>query len=272
MTGLLITGLSRRFTVAGRAVEALRAVDLTVPAGKLVAIVGHSGCGKTTLLRQIAGLDRPDAGTLRFVAADGRERPRGRIGMVFQEPRLLPWKTVRANLLLALRRQCTGAEAEARVTEALAAVELSAFADAWPHQLSGGMAQRAAMARALCRDPDILLLDEPFGALDALTRSRLHDEFAALRLRRPLTTVLVTHDIAEAVRLADTVAIMVDGRIIRHEPIHAPHPRTPADPRLAAAGLRITDCILGRPPSSAAAADAFPSHHPSTEHHPCCVP
>lgn len=213
MLALSITGLCRRFDISGRVVNALDGVDLAVAPGELVAVVGHSGSGKTTLLHQIAGLQRPDAGTVAFTDAAG-EAASARIGMVFQEPRLLPWKSVRNNLLLALKHIAVGEDAERRVVEALQSVGLSEFADAWPHQLSGGMAQRVALARALCREPDVLLLDEPFGALDALTRSRVQDEFAAIRARRPLTSLLVTHDIGEAVRLADRVAVMRAGRII----------------------------------------------------------
>ena len=157
----------------------------------------------------------------------------------------MPWKTVRGNLELALKRIATGAEADRRIADALETVGLAAFADAWPHQLSGGMAQRVSLARALCRDPDILLLDEPFGALDALTRSRIHGEFAAIRLRRPLTTILVTHDIAEAVRLADRVAIMQAGRLTAIFDIDLPHPRPLAAPGLAEQVATITAAVLG---------------------------
>lgn len=157
----------------------------------------------------------------------------------------MPWKTVRGNLELALKRIASGAEADRRIADALETVGLTAFADAWPHQLSGGMAQRVSLARALCRDPDILLLDEPFGALDALTRSRIHGEFAAIRLRRPLTTILVTHDIAEAVRLADRVAIMQAGRLTAIFDIDLPHPRPLAAPGLAEQVATITAAVLG---------------------------
>jgi ABC-type nitrate/sulfonate/bicarbonate transport system ATPase subunit len=242
--GLTITGLRRRFDISGRSIDALDGIDLTIASGELLAVVGHSGCGKTTLLHHVAGLQRPDAGTIAFEGADGPAAS-ARFGMVFQEPRLMPWKTVRGNLELALKRIASGAEADRRIADALETVGLAAFADAWPHQLSGGMAQRVSLARALCRDPDILLLDEPFGALDALTRSRIHGEFAAIRLRRPLTTILVTHDIAEAVRLADRVAIMQAGRLTAIFDIDLPHPRPLAAPGLAEEVATITAAVLG---------------------------
>lgn len=247
MHGLEITGLRHAFHISGRTIQALAGIDLCVAPGELLAVVGHSGSGKTTLLHHLAGLLKPQAGTVVFTGPSGRPVPAARIGMVFQDPRLLPWKTVRGNLLLALRRLAGGEEAERRVAQALATVALSGFADAWPHQLSGGMAQRVALARALCRDPDILLLDEPFSALDALTRSRLQGEFAAIRRRRPLTTVLVTHDIGEAVRLADRIAVMQAGRIPRLFDIDLPHPRRPATPGLADQVSAITAMVLGEP-------------------------
>jgi len=244
--GFIMRGITRRFMVDGRVIEALRDVNLSVQPGRMLAVVGHSGCGKTTLLRQIAGLDRPDAGTIAFSGVDGGEVNSGRIGMVFQEARLLPWKTVLDNLTLALRRLCSGEAARERALSALRMVGLQDFAGAWPHQLSGGMAQRVALARALCRDPDILLLDEPFGALDALTRVQLHEEFMEIRMRRPFTAILVTHDIPEAVRLADEVAIMKAGRIIHRIPVPEPQPRPYGCPVLAERIAAITHLVLER--------------------------
>ena len=248
--GLRLAGLCRRFDVDGQQVDALRDLDLHVEAGQLLTVVGHSGCGKTTLLRLIAGLDQADSGQIETYSrpsVGGRQGQgvRPRIGMVFQDPRLLPWKTVRDNLLLALPRPRNGAEARRRADATLAMVGLGEFACAWPHQLSGGMAQRVALARALCRAPEILLLDEPFGALDALTRGRLHDEFAAIRRNRPLTTILVTHDIAEAVRLSDVVTVMNAGRITHSIAIDVPHPRPVSSPWLAQRVADITSLVLG---------------------------
>jgi sulfonate transport system ATP-binding protein len=193
----------------------LRDLDLDIAPGEFVALLGKTGCGKTTLLRVLAGLDPATAG---IVTAPGRP------AVVFQEPRLLPWKRVRDNVTLGL-----GGAAQ-RATEALTEVGLATHADAWPGTLSGGEAQRVALARALVREPRLLLLDEPFAALDALTRIKMHALVSALwRAHRP-AVLLVTHDVDEALLLADRVIVMADGRIAHHERIDAPHPRDRTDP------------------------------------------
>jgi sulfonate transport system ATP-binding protein len=193
----------------------LRDLDLDVADGEFVALLGQTGCGKTTLLRVLAGLDPATAGTV--------EAP-GRSAVVFQEPRLLPWKRVLDNVTLGL----SGARDHAR--DALREVGLDGHADAWPLTLSGGEAQRVALARALVREPRLLLLDEPFAALDALTRIKMHALVGALwRAHRP-AVLLVTHDVDEALLLADRVIVMADGRIAHHEPIDAGHPRERTDP------------------------------------------
>jgi sulfonate transport system ATP-binding protein len=193
----------------GRA-TVLDRLDLVVESGEAHALVGFSGCGKTTVLRLIAGLETPDGGVVAF---DG-DGARPRVGLVFQEPRLLPWANVGANLDLALRRSGLGRrERKARIAAALELVGLAGCAGLRPRALSGGMAQRVALARALLREPELLLLDEPLGALDSLTRRRMQDELARLRAHFPSTTVLVTHDVAEATRLADRVSLLAEGRI-----------------------------------------------------------
>ena len=199
----------------GAELEVLRGLNLRVGQGSFTAIVGPSGCGKTTLLRIIAGLLRPGGGELSF---SGTEPPRR--SFMFQDPRLLPWLTVEQNLLLAFPRGRA-----AGLDRALELVGLSAWKRAYPRQLSGGMAQRAALARALCRDPQLLLLDEPFGSLDALTRIRLRTELDELWKALRITVILVTHDIEEAVYLGDRVLLMRDGVMGGEVPIELPRPR-----------------------------------------------
>ena len=240
MNDIEIVGLERHYRAHGRSVAALAGVDLRLRAGELTAIVGRSGCGKTTLLRHLAGLELADAGRIVF-----GEGPRPRIGIVFQEPRLLPWKSVHANLALAVRHLPPSGAAQV-IAETLALVGLAVCADAMPHELSGGMAQRVGLARALCRSPQLLLLDEPFGALDALTRSQLHLEFARIRASHRITAVLVTHDIAEATQLADCVIHLQAGRVAHRFDVDLPHPRRAGDARLAAIAAEILDAVLER--------------------------
>jgi len=242
MSAIVLTDLHRRYQSGGRVIDAIAGISLQLEPGTLTAIVGRSGCGKTTLLRAIAGLEVLDHGTVSF--------PGGRppIGMVFQEPRLLPWKTVYENLELAVRHHPQAVRARA-IGEALEKVGLADCAASRPEALSGGMAQRVALARALVRDPSVLLLDEPFSALDALTRGLLHREFAALHRHHATTTVLVTHDIHEAVLLADRVIHLEAGRVTHDWSLALPHPREPGDPALARWTATILGAVLAPPPT-----------------------
>lgn len=251
MTAIRIDEVHRTYRLGSRSVEALRGVTLDIPESAFVAIVGYSGCGKTTLLRLAAGLEPPDRGRVVLTDAAGSPVARPRIGFVFQEHRLLPWMTVRDNARLALRHLPDGLRDPARVDEVLANVGLAAFADAYPHQLSGGMAHRAALARALCRDPEILLMDEPFGSLDALTRFQLQRDLAGLWRSRQMTVLFVTHDVAEAVLLADLVVVMAKGRIVRTLPIPLRRPRTPDLPAFQTLAGAVRDTVFGTPESSA---------------------
>ena len=235
-----LVAVAKAFGRRGRqgALPVLDGVDLGVAGGEFVAVLGPSGCGKSTLLRLIAGLDRPTAGEVRL----GGQPVTGvdaRCAVVFQEPRLLPWRNVAANVALGARGRTTGTKPEAL----LAQVGLAGFAAAYPHQLSGGMAQRAGLARALIGDPRVLLLDEPFASLDALTRLRIHDLLAAIcRERRP-TVVMVTHDVDEALALADRIVIMGPrpARVVATIAVPTLRPRDRADPALA----RLRAEILG---------------------------
>lgn len=235
---LRIEHVSRVFAGTSSDVVALSDVDFTVDAGEFVALVGPSGCGKSTLLRGIAGLDTGFTGAIHV----GERRvvaPSVECGVVFQEHRLLPWLNVRDNILFGVTE---GREAKnARADELLALMHLEAFADAYPHQLSGGMAQRTAIARALAPRPEVLLLDEPFGALDAFTRVEMQEALREVWRTQNTTAVLVTHDIEEAVVLADRVVVMAPrpGRVQHIEQIDLPHPRERATAEFAAyrAGL-----------------------------------
>ncbi|MCC7425611.1 MAG: ABC transporter ATP-binding protein [Alphaproteobacteria bacterium] len=206
--------------------EALLDVRLGVDRGEFLALLGPSGCGKSTLLRLLAGLDRPSAGAVHW---DGGAPPRpGEIGFVFQEPTLMPWATVADNVWLPLRlRGLSRAEAGPRVAAVLEQVGLEGFADAYPRQLSGGMKMRVSIARALVTRPRVLLLDEPFAALDELTRFRLNDDLLSLWRAEGMTILFVTHSVFEAVFLAQRVAIMSPrpGRIAASLPIALPEPR-----------------------------------------------
>jgi sulfonate transport system ATP-binding protein len=204
-TGVVVEKVVRRF--GERTV--LDELDLTIADGELVVLLGPSGCGKSTLLRLLAGLDRPDGGVVEVPA---------RRAVVFQADRLLPWQRVLRNVALGLR----GPDAEQRARDALAETGLAGREQAWPKELSGGEAQRVALARALVSEPELVLLDEPFAALDAITRLRMHDLVRALRTRHDATMLLVTHDVDEAIALADRIVVMKDGRIGNEHRIDLP--------------------------------------------------
>jgi NitT/TauT family transport system ATP-binding protein len=222
-----LQGISRSFDIAGTPLHVLDRLDLRVAEREIVAIVGPNGCGKSTLLRVICGLLPPDHG--RVLAFDSTVAgPEPRIGLVFQEPRLLPWRDVLGNVVFPLELSgMARAEREDRAREALRLTGLEGFGEAYPDQLSGGMAQRAALARALAPEPDVLLLDEPFSALDAMTRERLDEELLRLWGQTGSTIVLVTHSISEAVFLSDRVLVMSrrPGRIVAEVAVEAGRPR-----------------------------------------------
>jgi sulfonate transport system ATP-binding protein len=235
-----IRGLTRRFG----AHTVLDGVDLDIPAGQFVALLGHSGSGKSTLLRALAQLDHD-------VVGDGEVSAPERISVVFQDSRLLPWRRVLDNVVLG----APGADARDRGTRALAEVGLAGRERSWPGELSGGEAQRAALARSLVWDPELLLADEPFGALDALTRLRMHVLLRQLWDRHRPAVLLVTHDVDEAIVLADRVIILEHGRIGVDLDIDLPHPRSYRDPQLGhyrallLDALGVQDDIAGAAPS-----------------------
>jgi len=227
-TGTLhIDHLSKQYVVQGDTLPVLDNITLTVNPGEFVSIVGSSGCGKSTLLRLIVGLEDDYQGE---VLLDGQRVVGTSLsrGIVFQEHRLFPWLTVEENIALGLLNAALPADEKARsVREHIGLVGLAGFETAYPHQLSGGMSQRVAIARALVSRPDVLLLDEPFGALDALTRAHLQQELHRIWQAEGITMILVTHDVEEAVYLGDQVVVMEPrpGRIRRIVPVDLPHPR-----------------------------------------------
>jgi sulfonate transport system ATP-binding protein len=227
---LAIRHLSKTYRVSEGRIEALRDIDLYIPGGRIVAIVGASGCGKSTLLRIIAGLDTEYEGSVelgsRAITGPGLER-----GVVFQEHRLLPWLKVHQNIAFGLAG-LSAAETARRVDEHLELVGLAGFADAYPHQLSGGMAQRVAIARALINQPQVLLLDEPFGALDALTRIQMQQEILRIWEIERTSMILVTHDIDEAIYLGDEVLVMSNrpGTVRLRIPVPLARPRDRSSP------------------------------------------
>jgi NitT/TauT family transport system ATP-binding protein len=213
----------------GNGVMALGPFDLDVRQGEFVSLLGPSGCGKSTALRLIAGLAAPTAGSVRLSRDAGEARADHAIGFVFQEPTLMPWTSVRENVRLPLKlAHVQSREADARVSEALAHVGLSDFADAYPRELSGGMKMRASLARALVTDPDILLMDEPFAALDEITRFRLNDDLLTLWRSLGKTVVFVTHSVFESVYLSQRVVVMTQrpGRIGADIRIETAEPRS----------------------------------------------
>ena len=231
-----IRGLSKSFALNGRDLNVLRGIDLDVGAGQCVAIVGASGSGKTTLLRILAGLEAADGGDVLIDNAPihgvGAER-----AVIFQEPRLLPWLTVSQNVTLPLEvRGLPATEALQQARRYLRLVGLIEFADAYPAQLSGGMAQRVGIARALAVQPELLLLDEPLGALDAMTKMTMQEELARIWEEEHVTMVLVTHDLEEAIYLADKVLILPKqkGTLVRTIDVDLPRPRDRGHPRFVA--------------------------------------
>jgi NitT/TauT family transport system ATP-binding protein len=232
-----IESVSHAFDIDGATLPVLDSVNLSIAPGEFVALLGPSGCGKSTLLRLVAGLEKPRAGALREddIRITGPHPSRV---VVFQDPTLFPWRSVWDNAALGLEAQGILKMQRHRVDAVLDLVGLSSFRNAYPHQLSGGMAQRVALARALVNDPKILVLDEPLGKLDSLTRIAMQAELVSLWQRKGFTTLLVTHDVEEALVLANRVIVLSDrpARITADIAVDRPYPRHRGDPYLA--GLR----------------------------------
>jgi sulfonate transport system ATP-binding protein len=267
--GVRLDGLARTFPPTASAPEpreVLRAVDVEIAAGEILAVVGPSGCGKSTLLRLVAGLDAPTEGIIRIdgTAISGTD---DRTAVAFQEPRLLPWRTLADNVALGLPRGTPKRAGRERVDHLLELVGLTHAAGQRPREVSGGMAQRASLARALARNPEVLLLDEPFGALDALTRLKMQDLLLEIHAAEPTTVLVVTHDVEEALYLADRVLLLrsllrADAAlpsIARTVPVPGERPRDRADQTLATLRAELLDGL------------GVPTHHPhgtTTPAHP----
>ncbi len=234
LAAVRIESVSKVYGQGGAAVAALDRVSLEVGAGELVCLVGASGCGKSTLLNLVAGLDQPTSG-----AVDAR----GRVALMFQDAALFPWLTVRGNVELALRlRGVAKAERRERAMQLLRIVHLDTFATKRPFELSGGMRQRVAIARAFAQDADVLLMDEPFGALVAMTRDLLHDELEHLWNDRNLTVLFVTHNVREAARLADRIVVLSSrpGRVTANLEVDIERPRRIESPEVSSLAGDIT--------------------------------
>ncbi len=230
-----LTRVSKVFGRGSSAVRALDQISLEVPPGEFTCLIGASGCGKSTLLSLVAALEQPTSGTVSVS---------GRVALMFQEPALFPWLTAAGNVELALRARGVGrAERRQLAAGLLEAVHLDGFGGKRPHELSGGMRQRVALARALAQDADVLLMDEPFGALDAMTRDLLHDELDRVRVGRPLTIIFVTHNVREAVRLGDRVVVLSSrpGRVVDEFAVPIERPRRIDSAPVAELAGRITD-------------------------------
>ncbi|MGB2756698.1 MAG: ABC transporter ATP-binding protein [Acidimicrobiia bacterium] len=234
-----IENLTRTFGAARSSLLALDGFSLDLAQGEFVCLVGASGCGKSTLLNIVAGLDQPTSGV---VEIGGR-----RAALMFQEGALFPWLTARGNIELALklRGEKNRRAREARAQELLQLVHMSDAGDRRPHQLSGGMRQRVSLARAFAQEADILLMDEPFGALDAMTRDVLHDELERIWNATGLTVLFVTHNVREAVRLGDRVLLLASrpGRVLAEYPIDIPRPRRIESPEVGAVATVITQAL-----------------------------
>jgi NitT/TauT family transport system ATP-binding protein len=230
-----LSRINKYYQVGTHALHVLHDVDLTIEEGEMVSIMGASGSGKSTLLNVLAGLDHPSA---------GRAHVHGRVALMFQEAALLPWLTAAGNVELALElRGVKGPSRHELARELLARVHLAGFENRRPHELSGGMKQRVALARALAQDADVLLMDEPFAALDAITRDLLHEELERIWAETKLTILFVTHNAREAVRLGDRVLVFTSrpGRVAHEVRVELPRPRHLDSPDLAVIAGRITE-------------------------------
>ena len=224
MAGVELCNLSKHFLLGERIISAVQSVTTTISHGSFTVIVGKSGCGKTTLLRLLGGLEELTEGQILWTDTE-KQQLLPKIGFVFQEPRLMPWLTVYENMALSLDKSLLPEAVATIVNPILNQLGLESFRDAYPAQLSGGMAQRVSLGRTLSYDPDLILMDEPFGALDYFTRKKLQLEMVELFLLQKKTVIFVTHDVSEAIYLGQKILVMDEGRIVKEIPIEMSYPR-----------------------------------------------
>ena len=224
MAGVELCNLSKHFLLGERTISAVQSVTTTISHGSFTVIVGKSGCGKTTLLRLLGGLEELTEGQIHWTDIE-KQQLLPKIGFVFQEPRLMPWLTVYENMAFSLDKSLLSEAVTTIVNPILNQLGLESFRDAYPAQLSGGMAQRVSLGRTLSYDPDLILMDEPFGALDYFTRKKLQHEMVELFLLQKKTVIFVTHDVSEAIYLGQRILVMDEGRIVKEIPIEMSYPR-----------------------------------------------
>jgi len=233
-----IRKLTKTYEIKGKKFEALKGIDLDIEEGGFVTVVGKSGCGKTTLLRILCGLEEKTSGNLGLDPS--------KVSIVFQEPRLMPWLTVRQNMGFPLIRASDRREAERTVDNCLDMLGLKGFGDAFPSQISGGMAQRVALGRTLCYDPELILMDEPLGALDAFNRRKLQNDLVDIFLKYGKTIVFVTHDVEEAIYLGQKIVVMDEGKVLKELPVEMPYPRDAKSPEFLGLREYILSLILDK--------------------------
>lgn len=253
MAGVKICGLSKQYTIGGQSFLALDNINLTIKDGSFVAVVGKSGCGKTTLLRLLCGLEERTAGELHYTREINDSAPNSsrssRVGIVFQEPRLMPWLTVQENIAFPLlqdkQHKKSKEDKQKLVDKYIRMLGLENFKHAYPSQISGGMAQRTSLGRTLCFDPDLILMDEPFGALDYFTRKNLQNEMVNLFFNYNKTMVFVTHNVEEAVYLSQKVIVLNTGRVAGEFEVDLPYPRQTTSPAFLNIREKIYAAIMG---------------------------